>query len=66
MSDRFIKGRLDMPADEFVQEFSASVGFDKRLAQFDIEGSIAHATMLAKVGVIAEGEKDQMIISPGR
>ena len=56
MEKRFITGRLTMPADAFVKEFGASVYFDQRLAPYDIQGSIAHATMLAKVGVLTDEE----------
>ncbi len=45
-------GRFQEPTDEFVQAFTASVSFDRRLAAADIEGSLAHAKMLAKVGVL--------------
>jgi argininosuccinate lyase len=47
-------GRFSEPVDERVKRFTASVEFDKRLALFDIQGSLAHAAMLASVGVIAE------------
>ncbi|MGD8348810.1 MAG: argininosuccinate lyase [Gammaproteobacteria bacterium] len=49
-------GRFNEPTDEFVQAFTASVSFDKRLAAVDIEGSLAHAKMLARVGVLDDGE----------
>jgi len=49
-------GRFSEPTDEFVQAFTASVGFDQRLAQADIEGSVAHATMLERIGVLDAGE----------
>ena len=45
-------GRFSEPVTELVKRFTASVTFDKRLAAADIEGSLAHAAMLAKVGVI--------------
>ena len=45
-------GRFSEPVDAFVQRFTASVGFDKRLARHDIEASIAHARMLAACGVL--------------
>jgi argininosuccinate lyase len=50
-------GRFSEPTDEFVQRFTASVQFDKAMAQQDIQGSIAHATMLAEVGVLTAAEK---------
>jgi argininosuccinate lyase len=46
-------GRFRQPVDEAVKRFTASVGFDKRLAQYDIEGSLAHAGMLAKRGILS-------------
>ncbi|HET8848262.1 MAG TPA: argininosuccinate lyase [Marinobacter sp.] len=54
-------GRFSEPTDAFVERFTASVGFDQRLYHHDITGSIAHATMLAKVGVLTDGERDQII-----
>ena len=54
-------GRFTEATDAFVQEFTASVDFDQRLAAFDIEGSIAHATMLSAVGVLTEAERDEII-----
>ncbi len=44
------------PMSELVQRYTASVGFDKRLWQADIAGSLAHAEMLAAQGVIAEAD----------
>lgn len=46
-------GRFSEPVSELVRRFTASVTFDKRLAEYDIEGSLAHAAMLTKVGVIS-------------
>ncbi len=54
-------GRFSEPTDAFVERFTASVGFDKRLYRADIAGSIAHATMLAKVGILTEDEASQII-----
>ncbi|MCH2158287.1 MAG: argininosuccinate lyase [Oleiphilaceae bacterium] len=54
-------GRFNEPTDAFVAEFTASVQFDQRMYFHDIQGSIAHATMLAKVGVLSEQERDQII-----
>jgi argininosuccinate lyase len=45
-------GRFSEPVTELVKRFTASVTFDKRLASVDIDGSLAHAAMLAHVGVI--------------
>jgi len=46
-------GRFSEPVADFVLRYTASVGFDRRLAMADIEGSLAHAAMLAHVGVLS-------------
>ncbi|MGZ9059299.1 MAG: argininosuccinate lyase, partial [Burkholderiaceae bacterium] len=45
-------GRFDEPVADFVLRYTASVGFDRRLALADIEGSLAHAAMLHQCGII--------------
>jgi argininosuccinate lyase len=47
-------GRFTKEADRAMEQFNASIAFDKRLYRQDIEGSIAHASMLAKCGIISE------------
>lgn len=47
-------GRFSEPVSEFVLRYTQSVSFDKRMAVADIQGSLAHAAMLAKCGVISE------------
>ncbi|GAA0789913.1 argininosuccinate lyase [Marinobacterium sediminicola] len=54
-------GRFNEPTDAFVARFTASVDFDQRLYKQDIQGSVAHARMLAKVGVLTEDERDAII-----
>ena len=54
-------GRFSESTDAFVAEFTASVQFDQRFYKQDIAGSIAHATMLAKVGVLTHAERDDII-----
>lgn len=54
-------GGFEESVDKFVQEFTASIQFDKRLYKHDIQGSIAHATMLAEVGVLTTQERNQII-----
>ncbi|MGB2060805.1 MAG: argininosuccinate lyase, partial [Alcanivorax sp.] len=54
-------GRFSESTDQFVQEFTASVNFDRRMYRQDIFGSQAHATMLAEVGVLTEEERDAII-----
>ena len=49
-------GRFSEPTDQFVERFTASIGFDARLYHHDIQGSIAHARMLAHVGVLSDNE----------
>lgn len=55
-SGRFTKGM-----DKFVEKFNASIEFDKILYEYDIDGSIAHATMLSNQNIIKEEEKDLII-----
>ena len=54
-------GRFTEATDAFVERFTASVDFDQRMYHQDINGSIAHATMLAKIGVLTDDEKQQII-----
>ena len=54
-------GRFNEPTDKFVKIFGASVTFDKVLALYDIEGSIAHATMLCEVNVLTSTELKQIL-----
>ncbi len=54
-------GRFSEATDAFVEAFTASVAFDQRLYHHDIEGSIAHAAMLARVGVLTDDERDRIV-----
>ncbi|NNM80813.1 MAG: argininosuccinate lyase [Gallionella sp.] len=47
-------GRFAEPVAELVKRYTASIGFDHKLAMFDIQGSLAHAQMLSACGIIAE------------
>jgi argininosuccinate lyase len=49
-------GRFSEPTDREVEAFTSSIHYDRRLYRHDIEGSIAHARMLAKQGIITKGE----------
>ena len=60
MADKPWGGVFDQATDRRVEEFSESVSFDRRLYGQDIEGSIAHAQMLAKVGLITAEECRQI------
>jgi argininosuccinate lyase len=53
-------GRFREPTHKMVEAFTASIEFDRRLYRYDIEGSIAHAKMLAKQGIITK--KDEKVI----
>ena len=53
-------GRFSEPVDRLVKQYTASVGFDRRLAKFDIQGSLAHARMLVHVGVLSAGDLQQI------
>ena len=59
--DKLWGGRFTQPTDAFVEEFTASVGFDKRMYRQDILGSIAHACMLGKQGIIPRAEADTIV-----
>jgi len=49
-------GRFTEPTDTFVEAFTASIAFDKRLALVDIQGSLAHAKMLHKISILNDDE----------
>lgn len=49
-------GRFNEPVAALVKKYTASIGFDYRLAMFDIQGSIAHATMLSAKGIIKKAD----------
>ena len=54
-------GRFEKDMDELVKRFNASIPFDQRLYNEDIDGSIAHVTMLANQGIVTEDERDEII-----
>ena len=56
-----LRGRFSEATDEFVKVFTASVNFDQRLYREDIAGSRAHATMLQSIGVLDDGELQQIL-----
>jgi argininosuccinate lyase len=59
--DKLWGGRFTQPTDKFVEEFTASINFDKRLYHQDIRGSIAHASMLGKQGIIPMEDVEQIV-----
>ena len=54
-------GRFTGATDPTVERFSASVHFDKALARYDIRGSIAHARMLGRAGLVAEADVEKLV-----
>ncbi len=54
-------GRFTEATDEFVEQFNASVGFDKRLFKHDIQGSRAHAEMLAQIGILNSNDCEKLL-----
>lgn len=54
-------GRFSESTDEFVEEFTESVSFDRELALYDIKGSMAHATMLARQGIIPKEDGEKIV-----
>ncbi len=54
-------GRFQKEADPKTNDFNSSISIDSRMAQEDIEGSIAHAEMLGKCGIIAESESEKIV-----
>ena len=55
------QSRISEATDKLAQSFVESISYDRRLYKHDIAGSIAHATMLAKVGLISDAERDAII-----
>ncbi|MEG2900928.1 MAG: argininosuccinate lyase, partial [Massilia sp.] len=66
MTEQFSKkaeawsARFSEPVSDLVKRYTASVFFDKRLAPHDIEGSLAHAEMLAAQGIISEHDRAEI------
>ena len=56
MSDNTWSGRFSEPVSDLVKRYTASVGFDQRMALQDIRGSLAHARMLARQGIISAAD----------
>ena len=54
-------GRFTKATDKSVEEFNASIQFDCRMYAEDICGSIAHATMLERQGIISAADKDAIV-----
>ncbi|GAB6172054.1 argininosuccinate lyase [Paradesulfitobacterium aromaticivorans] len=58
-------GRFEKTTDALVEDFHSSISFDRRLYKQDIQGSIAHARMLGKIGVLKSEEADTIIKALG-
>ena len=54
-------GRFTKETNQLVHNFNASIGFDQKFYKQDIQGSIAHVTMLAKQGILTDEERDTII-----
>ena len=61
MSKKAWGGRFSETPEEWVDAFNASIHFDQTLIDYDVEGSIAHATMLAEQGIITEADSQVII-----
>lgn len=61
MSNKAWGGRFSEQPEDWVDEFNASIHFDKTLIQYDVQGSIAHAKMLAKQDIITDSDCEQII-----
>lgn len=55
------KGRFKKELAKETNDFNSSIGFDSRMFEQDIKGSIAHATMLGATGIIDKGESDKIV-----
>ncbi|PLX78421.1 MAG: argininosuccinate lyase [Desulfuromonas sp.] len=60
-NDKPWAGRFTQATDKFVEEFTASITFDQRMYRYDIQGSIAHARMLARQEIISSEDADQIV-----
>jgi len=60
-TNKLSSGRFTEATDEFVEEFTASIMFDKRMYKQDIQGSVAHAKMLVKANILSTDELDNII-----
>ena len=55
-------GRFTKETDQLVYNFNASISFDQKFYKEDIEGSIAHVTMLGKQGIISQAESNDIVV----
>ena len=59
--DRLWGGRFSKTTDEMINAFQASIDFDKRMYREDVAGSMAHAKMLAKCGILSEADTETIL-----
>ncbi len=60
-TEKLSSARFAQATDAFVEVFTASVDFDQRMAQQDIQGSLAHAEMLCKIGILTDKEYSDIV-----
>lgn len=60
-NEKLSSARFTQSTDAFVEIFTASVNFDQRMAQQDIQGSLAHASMLRDIGILTQDEYDKIV-----
>lgn len=61
MADKMWAGRFSKEVDETVNAFNSSISFDGRMYRHDIQGSIAHATMLGQCGIISKSDSEKSL-----
>ncbi|PID73665.1 MAG: argininosuccinate lyase [Desulfobacterales bacterium] len=66
MAEKLWDGRFSEATDSLVERFTSSIDYDRRLYAHDIRGSVAHATMMAAVGVLTDAERDSIIQGLGQ
>lgn len=54
-------GRFTQPTDALVEDFTSSIEDDKNIALDDVEGSVAHATMLGEQGIISTEDAERLV-----
>ncbi|OFI49040.1 argininosuccinate lyase [Floricoccus tropicus] len=60
MVEKLWGGRFEESVSDWVEEFGASISFDQKMARQDLQGSLAHVTMLAKTGILTEAEAEKI------
>ncbi len=61
MTKKLWGGRFSGKSDDFLEEFTSSIDFDRRLFREDIEGSIAHVRMLSRQGILSAKERNRIV-----